>query len=221
MNIVIYACILIASIVIMHFANKSLGKLGLAITFITANIISFLLNFKYVTLSTINLNSNCITYVTMLISLYLLLESTNKKETKEIINLSFIINIFISMMLYIMTDYTQSITDTISVNMKNVFYNNYPILIVYPLTTLLSNYLLIWMYQKIKQLYDNYFITMVTIYLLIGIIEGIIYTFLVYGKVYNTKIIILILLSTYMVRLVTTVIYSIFLTLTSKKKVKL
>lgn len=219
MNILIYLCVLIISIISIYFAKKLLGKLGLTLTFIGMSTLSFLLTFKYVTLSTINLNSNCIPYVTMLISLYLLLETTNKKETKEVINLNFIINIFSALMIYIMTDYTQSLTDTISINMKNVFVNNSQILIVYPLTTLLSSYLLIWVYEKIKKLYDNHFITTVTIYLLIGIIEGIIYTFLVYIKILNTKTIILIILSTYMIRLITTVIYSLFLTILSKKKV--
>lgn len=219
MNILIYLCILIISMASLYFANKFLGKLGLTLTIIAMNIVSFILTFKYVTLSTINLNSNCIPYVTMLIAFYLLLETTSKKETREVANLTFIINIFTAIMLYIMTYYTQSLTDTISINMKNVFMSNSQILIVYPLTTLLSNHLLVWVYEKIKKLYDNHFITTVTIYLLIGIIEGIIYTFLVYSKILNTKTIILILLSTYMIRLITTVIYSLFLTLLSKKKV--
>lgn len=218
-NVVIYLCILIISMFSFYFANKLLGKLGLTITFIVMNIVSFILSFKYVTLSTINLNSNCITYVTMLISLYMILEQTSKKEAKEITNLNFIITTFLAVMLYLMADYTEAITETVSINMRIVFLKNKQILIVYPITTLLSNYLLIWVYEKIKKLYDNYFITTVTIYLLIGIIEGIAYTLLVYGKLKNIKINILLILSTYMIRLIITIIYSIFLTIISKKKV--
>ena len=118
-----------------------------------------------------------------------------------------------------MTSYTQVLTDSISINMKNVFDSNSGILLVYPLTTLLSGYLSIWTYEKIKKLYDNHFISIVTMYLLTGIVEGIIYTFLVYSNILKTKTIILILLSTYMIRLITTVIYSLFLILISKKKV--
>lgn len=219
MNILIYLGILIISILSIYIADKLLGKLGLTITFVTMSAISFLLAFKYITITTINLNSNCIPFVTMFTSLYLLLEKKSKKEVKEIANLNFMITIFMAMMLYITTYYTQSLTDTISVNMKNTFMNNYKILIIYPFTTLISNYLLIWMYQKIKKLYDNPFITTVTTYLLIGIIEGILYTLLVYDKVLNYKTIILLILSTYMARLIITVIYSIFLTIFSKKKV--
>ena len=219
MNILIYLGIAIICMASIYYANKLLGKLGLTITFIVMSTVSFILTFKYVTLSTINLNSNCFPFVNMLTSLYLLLETTSKKETKEIVNLNFIVNIFTAVMLYIMVNYTQILIDTISVNMKNVFDANSRILLVYPLTTLLSNYLSIWTYEKIKKLYDNHFISIVTIYLLVGIVEGIIYTFLCYINILNTKTIILILLSSYMIRLIITVIYSLFLIITSKKKV--
>ena len=219
MNILIYLGIAIICMISIYYANKLLGKLGLTITFIAMSTVSFILTFKYVTLSTINLNSNCFPFVTMLTSLYLLLETTSKKETKEIVNLNFIVNIFTAVMLYIMINYTQILTDTISINMKNVFDINSRILLIYPLTTLLSNYLSIWTYEKIKKLYDNHFISIVTIYLLVGIIEGIIYTFLCYQNILKTKTIILILLSSYMIRLIITVIYSLFLIITSKKKV--
>lgn len=219
MNILIYLGIAIICMASIYYANKLLGKLGLTITFIAMSTISFILTFKYVTLSTINLNSNCFPYVTMLTSLYLLLETASKKETKEIVNLNFIANIFTAVMLYIMINYTQILIDTISINMKNVFDSNSRILLVYPLTTLLSNYLSIWTYDKIKKLYDNHFISIVTIYLLVGIVEGIIYTFLCYRNILNIKTIILILLSSYMIRLIITVIYSLFLIITSKKKV--
>ena len=219
MNVLIYIVILFLSILAVYFFHKYLDKLGLTIIFITMNVTSFLLAFKYITLSTINANSNCITYVSMITALYLLLESTSKKEAKEIINMNFIINVFIAIMLYIMTNHTQSITDTISVNMKNVYLNNYKILIFYPLITFLIHYLLIWIYEKIKKIYDNHFITTVTIYLFIGIVESIIYNMLIYSSILNTKTIILLILSTYMIRIITTVIYSLFLTFFTKKKV--
>lgn len=221
MNIIVYLCILFVSILTTHYARKLLGKLGLIITFIGMSTISLILSFKYITIHTINSNANCISYITMFTSLYILSGTTEKKEIKQIINLNFIINTFTSIMIYIMTYYTQSLTDTISINMSNVFMNNSQILLVYPITTLLSNYLLIIVYKKIRVLYDNPFITTVTTYLLVGIIEGIIYTFLVYGKILSVKNIILILLSTYMIRLITTVVHSLYLTSLNKKEVKL
>ena len=159
----------------------------------------------------------------MFTSLYLLLESTNKEEVKKITNMNFILTTFSSLLLYIMSYYVQSLNDTVSVNMKNVFINNSIILIVFPITTLISNYLLIWMYKKIRSLYDIPFITTVTTYLLIGLIEAILYFTsinLVDIRNIDIKIIIKLLLSSYMIRLIITIIYSIFLTLLTRKKVK-
>lgn len=220
MNYLIYLCILIISILSLYLSKKLLGKNGLIFVFITSSVLSLILSFKYVTFSTINASANSVTYVTMFTSLYLLLETVNKKEVKKLTILNFILNIFTSIILYIMSYHVQSLTDSISINMKNVFINNYKILIAYPIVTLITNYLLIWMYKKIRNLYDIPFITTVTTYLFIGLIESILLYFSVYYKVLNTKVIIKLLLSNYMIKLIITIIYSLLLTLLTRKKVK-
>ena len=220
MNLIFYFCILIISILSIYFSKKIWGKLGLTIVFITSNVLSLILTFKYVMISTINVNANSILYVTMFTSLYLLLETTNKEEVKKITNLNFLLTVYSAILLYIMSYYVQSLTDTVSINMKNIFINNSRILLVYPLTNIITNYLLIWMYKKIRKLYDIPFITTVTTYLLIGLIEGILFYFSVFYKVLDTKIIIKLLLSNYMIKLIITIIYSIFLTILTHKKVK-
>ncbi len=219
MNLIIYLCILLISIFSLYLANKLLGNLGLIITFIGMNLIAFILSFKYVTLSTINLNSNAITYITMYTSLYLLIEKAGKKEVKKATTLNLILTIFAGIMLYLMSYHTQSLTDSISINMKNVFQENARILLIYPLTTFLSNRLLIALYQKIKTLYEVPFITTVTTFLGIGLIDGILYNFLVYLNTYNIKTIIELILSTYMIKLIITVIYSLVLTKMNQEKV--
>ena len=115
--------------------------------------------------------------------------------------------------------YEISLIDSIGINIKNIFGDNYRMLIAYPITTTISNYLLIFMHQKIKPLYDNTFITLVTSFLLIGIIEGISFNIISYYSLLTNKNIIKIILSSYMIRLIISVIYSIYLTLLAKKKV--
>lgn len=220
MNELLCICILIISMVSIYIAKKYSNKLGVTIIYIVSNILSFILTFKIVTLSTLNFNANSITYVTMFTSLYLLLDNYSKKEVNSIINLNFIINIFCGLMLYIMSNYTQSLTDTIGINMTNVFTINAKILITYPITILISQKLLTIVYDKIKNLYDNIFISTVTTYLAIGLIEAILYNCITYINILKPSNTIKILLSTYMIRLIITVIYSIFLTIVSKKKVK-
>lgn len=219
MNVIIYLLILIICMIILYLFKKLLGNLGLKIVFVLMSITSFLLTFKYITIWELSLNANCVTYITMFSSLYLLLEANDKKEVRKVSNLNFYINIFFSIMIYMMTYHTQSLADTVSINMKNVFQGNPIILISFPIITLLSNYLLIVMYEKIKTIYDNMFISTVTTFLLVGIIEGILYTTISYYNILNLKIIIELILSTYMIKLILTIIYSIFLMILTKKKV--
>ena len=135
MNILLFTCILLISIVTTHFCNKYLKKFGLICLFTSSSVISYILTFKYITFQTINYNANSITYVTMLTALYLLLETTNKKEVRKILNLNLTLNIFICITLYILSIYTPSLNDSIGINMKNVFFNNYRILIAFPVST--------------------------------------------------------------------------------------
>jgi len=219
MNVIIYLLILVLSMFSLYIFKKILGNLGLKIVFVLMSITSFILTFKYITISTININSNCITYITMFSSLYLLIDNSSKEESKKAVNQNIIINIFVAIMLYLMNYHTQSLTDNIGINMKNVYTANERILLIYPIIIFLANHLLIIMYEKIKNIYDNIFITTVTTFMLVGIIEGILYVTLSYYNILTIKTIIKLVLSTYMIKLILTVIYSIYLMIITKKKV--
>ncbi len=219
MNILIYLSILIILILFLFLISKLLGNLGLIVTTITTGVLALITSFKYITLTTIDINSSVILYITMYTSLYLLLENTTEKETKKIVVLNFLINIFTAFFLFLMSYHTQSLTDSISINMKNVFIENYRILITYPISTFLSSILLILFYQKIKKLYDLPFITTVTTYLVIGLLNNLIFYLGSYYNIFTLKIIIELSLSTYMIGLIITVIYSLILPKLSKMKV--
>lgn len=219
MNILIYLSIIIILILFLFLISKLLGNLGLMMTTIMTSVLALITSFKYITLTTIDINSSVILYITMYTSLYLLLENTTEKETKKIVGLNFLINIFTAFFLFLMSYHTQSLTDSISINMKNVFIENYRILITYPISTFLSSILLILLYQKIKKLYDLPFITTVTTYLVIGLVNNLIFYLGSYYNIFTLKIIIELSLSTYMIGLIITVIYSLILPKLSKMKV--
>lgn len=219
MNILIYLSILIILILFLFLISKLLGNLGLIMTTIMTSVLALITSFKYITLTTIDINSSVILYITMYTSLYLLLENTTEKETKKIVVLNFLINIFTAFFLFLMSYHTQALTDSISINMKNVFIENYRILITYPVSTFFSSILLILLYQKIKKLYDLPFITTVTTYLVVGLINALIFYLGSYYNIFTLKVIIELSLSTYMIGLIITVIYSLILPKLSKMKV--
>lgn len=220
MNILICFLLLVISVVSLYFFYKFLGKLGLSLLLIIMNIISLVASFKYITLTTINLNANVFSYITMFTTIYLLMENYSEKEVKKYINMNFFITIFTSILLFLMSYHQESIIDSISINMKNVFINNYRILIAYPLSTVLSNYLLIILYKKMTKLYDIPFITTVTTYLVVGLVSNLTFYFGAYLKIFNLKTILELSLSTYMISLIITVIYSILLPQIKKVKVE-
>ena len=216
MNELLMICILIIGILSLYLSIKILNSKGIIITFITFSIISF----KYLTLSTFQINANVLTYCIMFTSISLLLEKNYNKEANKMINLNLLLNIFSSIILYIMAYYTQSINDTIAINMANVFTNNVRLLIITPISTFVSLKILIYIYNKVKKLYNNIFISMVSTYLAIGLIDLIITKFIAYYKILSLQSIIKILLSTYMIELIIIVVYSIIITLYQSKKVK-
>ena len=221
MNILIYFCILIILTLLIYILQKRLDKLGLIIAMAITNTISFILSFKYMILSNLTININSVAYISMLSVLYLYYEKTNNKETNKLINQMFVLNFITALLLPIASLYIQSIDDTVGINMKNVFIDNYRLLISYPITTLLSSYGMIFIYQKVKQIYDNMFISTTVSFLLIGLLDMIIFTLINYLFKLDIKTIIELILSTYMLRILLTVLYSFFLTLiTRKKKVK-
>ena len=186
---------------------------------IMTGVLALITSFKYTTLTTIDINSSVVLYITMYTSLYLLLENTTEKETKKIVVLNFLINIFTAFFLFLMSYHTQALTDSISINMKNVFIENYRILITYPVSTFFSSILLILLYQKIKKLYDLPFITTVTTYLVVGLVNALTFYLGSYYNIFTLKVIIELSLSTYMIGLIITVIYSLVLPKLSKMKV--
>ena len=221
MNILIYLCILVLLFITIYISYKKLDKLGLVISFTLMNVLSLLLSFKYITITTLSINANAITYITMFSILYLYLEKTNETEVKRLINLNIVLNLLIVIFLILMTLYVQTLDDTVGINMHNVFIDNYRILIAYPITFAISLHGVLYMYKKIKNIYDNMFITNTVTFLSIGLIDIILFTLISYLNAYDIKIIIELLLSTYMAKIILTVLYSNFLTIIqNKKKVK-
>lgn len=218
MNILLLLCILIILTLAIYLLQKTLDKLGLLIGITLMNILAFILSFKYTILSNITISTNSIAFISMLTVIYMYYEKTNEKETKKVINEIFIINIIAAGLLYIMSLYPQEVINTVGINIKNVFIDNYRMLIAYPITTLLSSYGMIYIYKKIKNLYDNMFISTTVSFLIIGLLELLLFNLITYLFRFNFKTIIELTLGTYMVRIILTVIYSFYLTLLLKKK---
>lgn len=219
MNELIMICILLIGIASIYLFNRILDIFGIKIVFIIFSIISYIISFKYLALATFHINASVLTCCISYTCISILLEKNKQKDTTQLIRLNFVINVFISILLYMMMSYTQSINDTIGINMTNIIQNNLRYLIVYPISTYISYEIFIYIYLKVKKLYDYLFISMVSTYMAAGLINLIITYFISYLNLLKTDNIIKLLLSTYMVEVIIIVIYSITITYLKSKKV--
>lgn len=219
MNELIMICILLIGIASIYIFNKILDTFGLKIVFIIFSLISYILSFKYLALSTFHINASILTCCISYTSLCLLLEKNIIKDTKQVIKLNLLLNIITSILLYLMAYYTQSINDTVAINMSNVILNNIKLLIAYPIATYISYEVFIYIYIKVKKIYDYIFISMVSTYMASGLIALILTYFISYYNIITLPNIIKILLSTYMVELIIVVAFAIAITLIKSKKV--
>ena len=105
------------------------------------------------------------------------------------------------------TGYIPSVNDTVSINMQNTFGNYSRLLLIYPVTLILSEYLSLHYYQKLKDTYNDSFITLAFTYLLVGLIDTIIFSFVSYLNIISLKEIVTLALSSYLIRLLIIIIY--------------
>ena len=135
-------------------------------------------------------------------------------------NTSFILMTFSALICYMYSQYPGSIMDTIHVNLMNIFNNNINMLISFPISMAISNYIMIYTYSRIRKLYDLAFITLIPAYLLAGLIEMVLYIFITYYTKLKIKILIELILSNYMIGLITMIMLSFVIPIILKKKVK-
>lgn len=219
MNELLMICILLIGIISLYLFNKILDTFGMKIVFIIFSTITYLVSFKYLELSTFHINASILTFCTSYTCLSLLLEKNLVKEVKQVIKVNLILNILTSILLYIMAYYTQSINDTVAINMSNIILDNVKLLIIYPIATYISHEVFIYVYLKVKKLYDYIFISMVSTYMASGLVGILLTHFIAYFNILSLSNIIKLLLSTYMVELIIIVIYATALTIISSKKV--
>lgn len=198
---------------------KMLDKRGLYFSLVILNLITFVLSFKITYVFKMNINIGIIPLISTFTILYLFIIKYNQKELKNLITITFISNIILSLLLVVMNYFIPAITETISINMKGTFEYNYKILILYPIITLISQIASVKLCGLLQQIQDNKSISIALTY----IITGLLYTVLMYAISYinilEIKYSLFLGISTYILGLIITIINIIFINILEKKKV--
>lgn len=222
MNIMLIILMIALGIFFIFVSQYLIEKNGIISIYLIYNIVSFLLSFKILETMQININAN-ITLSSLFTSLtYLIIEKANAKEYKNIIKQTFSINVIIAIFLLISSLYIGSINDINSVNMQNIFLNNYKILISYPIITLINQTLILLIYNTIKDTTKNINARIILTNLTILMVETLLFTISSY--MFNIELVYLIVLiiSNYLIKVIITSIYTPFISYLIKlKKVKL
>ena len=169
--IIILVIFLILSFLILTL-NYNSSKI--ALFYFGLCLVGYLLAFRNFSLLNLSLPASIFLYPAIISLLYLLIEKSSLKDTNELIMKKDYL-LFITILLLMLTSgYIPSVNDSNAINIQNTFGNNFAILIAYPLSLMISEYLLVKVYTKLKKIYNSPFLTIIitsslaiTIYLLI------------------------------------------------------
>ena len=222
MDIMLIILMIILGIFFIFISQYLIEKNGIINVYLIYNIVSFLLSFKILEVFEININSNIILSSLFTMITYLLVEKLSIKEYKNLIKQTFTINIFLSIGLLISSFYIGSVNDINSVNMQNIFLNNYKILISYPIVTLINQILILLMTNIIKESIKNINIRIIITNLTILMIETILFYISSYIFTGEFNYLLVLIISNYLIKVIITSLYTPFISyLINLKKVRL
>ncbi len=222
MSEIIFLIITIISMITIPLAYNYLDKKGLYIMLIIMTIVSYLLSFKVLNIWGLSVNANVITTISILEIVYLLIEKETKKNHYNYLFLTIFCLIATAFAILTTSSYIPSINDTLSTNMKGLFIDNYQILIIFPLLLIITEIISPPIYLTLNQIYQNKIISINLIYMVLGLLNSLIFSFIAYASDPSFLSKLNIALATYFIGLIISILYTpIFNYLTSKKKVRL
>ena len=222
MSELIFLILLIICFAIIFILHRYLDKRGLYFAIVILSIITFILTFKITLLFRMNINLGIIPYILTLTIIYIYIIKYGIKDIKNIIIVSLITNILMSILISIMSGYIPAITETISINIEGTFEYNYKILITYPIIMLLSQFAITKLYIFMSTLQNNMSISLILCYIITGLLYTVIFYMLCYINILSLKESIFIGITTYIIGLIETIMSIIFIKvfIESKKVIK-
>lgn len=218
MNELIFLILIGITIFTTYILYKIFDKRGLYFSLVILNIITFILSFKIIEILKLNINLGIVPFVGTLSIFYIFIIKYGNKEIKELQKISLFVNIIAAIFLVIMNYFIPAITETISINIKDTFIYNYKILFIYPIIMFLSQYLTVKLCIFVSNIQNNKAICILLTYIITALLYTVINYVISYVKIIAIKDSIYIGVSTYIIGLVITTIYIIFIHYVFKSK---
>lgn len=219
-SIIIVLLLILVSLLLIYSMYKIYDKRGLYFSLVIMNIMSFILSFKIIKIFSLNINLGLIPMISIFTIIYIIITKYSIKDKKTILSLSLYTNIITSILILITNYFIPTVSETISISIKGTFEYNYKILILYPNTILLSQYIIIKLFNYLKELQSNIIINITLTYITTGLVYTLVFYLIAYINLIDIKNTIFMGVSSFLIGIIITLLNTLIIDLIFKKKVK-
>lgn len=221
MSEIILIIMLLLSLFIIYSLYKMFAKEGIYYSTILLSIIGFVLAFKISPVLKMDINLSIISFISIMTNMYIYILKYGKKEVNKIIYLTLYGNIMIMLLLIITNYFIPTITETISINMKDTFEYNYKILFCYPIIVYLSQYASVKLFSLVSRIQNNILISIVLTNIITSLIYTVLFLLISYINILSFRDSIFVSVSTYIIGfLISMIAIPFILFITGKKVIK-
>lgn len=219
-SIIIVLLLILVSLLLIYSMYKIYDKRGLYFSLVIMNIMSFILSFKIIKIFSLNINLGLIPMISIFTIIYIIITKYSIKDKKTILSLSLYTNIITSILILITNYFIPTVSETISISIKGTFEYNYKILILYPITILLSQYIIIKLFNYLKELQSNIIINITLTYITTGLVYTLVFYLIAYINLIDIKNTVFMGVSSFLIGIIITLLNTLIIDLIFKKKVK-
>ncbi len=219
-SIIIVLLLILVSLLLIYSMYKIYDKRGIYFSLVIMNIMSFILSFKIIKIFSLNINLGLIPMISIFTIIYIIITKYSIKDKKTILSLSLYTNIITSILILITNYFIPTVSETISISIKGTFEYNYKILILYPIIILLSQYIIIKLFNYLKELQSNIIINITLTYITTGLVYTLVFYLIAYINLIDIKNTIFMGVSSFLIGIIITLLNTLIIDLIFKKKVK-
>lgn len=151
MGIVIFILLMGISLGLVYLVHKYFGKEQFYLLGIIYTVLSFILSFKLINILGVNVNANLIFSSGLILILYYFVNRYNEKESRRFIYTTSFINIVLACILVITAVMVPSIYDKMSIFYQNLIFDNLAIVILYPISYIVTMFLSEYCFRELKK----------------------------------------------------------------------
>lgn len=207
MGIVIFILLMGICVGLVYLVHKYFEKEQFYLLGIVYTVLSFVLSFKLINILGVNINGNLIFSSGILLILYYFVNRYNEKESRRFIFTTSLINIILVCMLVITSLMVPSIYDKMSIFYQNLTFDNLAIVILYPISYLVTMFLGEYCFRELKK--EERKKNIKTILTLFGIlfIDAAIFVYFSYAFIIKYDVAMMIAIDNYLTKVGIMIIY--------------